>query len=271
MPPLSPRLVAWFVATPTDSLRRWSVVAAVAGSAFAFADTARLLWLIVAGEVVAVPRFDALQVTAWTVVAALGTWAVGMVAFAVPHTRVSLGWVAPLGVVASSALDRQVFTSITYLIALAFAMHWWSARLERRPATSHLWGVPLRVLQTQISIVFLWTAIAKLNPRFLSGAVLSVSFGGPVPPPQFVLDRQVLVVLAVFTVAAEVALAIALWIGTLRRWALAGVAGFHGFILAFFRPTVPLLAFALIMGSGYLLFASEPWQEARRRTVAKST
>jgi hypothetical protein len=249
----------WFLAVPNDALRMWSMVVALVASIIAWVDSAELFRHIVAGRVVAVPRIEVFAVSAWTALLTLGLWAMGTVALALPRTRLSLGWLAPLGVIAASVLDRQVFSDITFLISLALAMHWWSWRLSQHGNTVHLRGAPLRVLQAQISIVFLWTAIAKLNPRFLSGAVLSTSFTGPVAAPDFILQRDTLIALAVATVFGEAVLAVALWIERLRLLALTGAVGFHVLILVFFRPTMALAAFALIMGSGYLLFASEPW------------
>jgi hypothetical protein len=249
----------WFVAVPDDAARMWSMVLALAASIIAWVDSAELFRHIVASRVVAVPRIEVFAVNAWTALLTLGLWAMGMVALALPRTRLSLGWLAPLGVIAASVLDRQVFSDITFLISLALAMHWWSWRLNKQGDAMHLRGVPLRVLQSQISIVFLWTAIAKLNPRFLSGAVLSTSFTGPVAAPDFLLQRDTLVALAVVTVFGEAVLAVALWVDRLRPLALTAAVGFHMLILVFFQPTLALAAFGLIMGSGYLLFASEPW------------
>jgi hypothetical protein len=257
------RARAWFLEVPNEALRTSSMVAALAASTIAWIDSAQLFMHIVADRVVAVPRIEVFSVNAWTAALALGFWAVGTVAFVFPRIRRILGWMAPLGAIAASVLDKQVFSDIAFLIVLALVVHLWSWRLEQRADTAHLRGVPLRILQAQISIVFLWTAIAKLNPRFLSGAVLSTSFLGPVPAPDFLLQRQVLVALAVATVFGEAVLAVALWIERIRPLALTAAVGFHVLILLFFRPTLALAAFACIMGSGYLLFAAEPWAKER--------
>ena len=118
---------------------------------------------------------------------------------------------------------------------VALGVHWWSAFLGQKRA-GYPTGAPLRILQVQISVVFLWATYAKLNTRFMSGAVLSVSFLGPVPPPEFVLNRSTLAALAVLTVVVEAFLGIALWIDTLRRPALVVASLFHLFILAMFGP-----------------------------------
>jgi hypothetical protein len=264
---LTDRVEHWFVSVPTARYRSWSIALMLFASVVVMVDSIQLFVQIGAGEVVRVPRVKGLGLTPWTAGVAIAGWSTGTLAFLHRWTRVRLGWLAPLGAAATIALDAQTFADMTYLIVIASAMHWWSAWLEDRGGSSHLHGVPLRVIQTQISIVFLWTAFAKLNPRFLSGALLSVSFGGPLRPPEFVLDPDVLTTMAVITILVEVTFAIALWIDTLRPWALAGVAGFHGFILLFFQPTLPLTAFASIMASGYLLFAAEPWRNAAAGTA----
>lgn len=228
-------------------------------------DTGRLFLLIVRQEVVAVPFFDGWSVTPLSAIPALGAWAVGLIAIGWRRTQAGFGWLAPVGVTMSGFLDQQTFvSSIMYVVAVALAMHWWSARLARQERRIHLVGVPLRVLQTLISIIFAWTAIGKLNPRFLSGALLSVSFTGPIPVPEFVLDHDILALLAVGTIMFEGAVAVGLWMPRVRSFALAGILVFHLTILAFFGPTIALAAFALAMGSGYVLFVAEPWARTVR-------
>lgn len=261
---MTPTVIRWLLAVPQRSLHTASMASMLAASLLIMVDATQLFVLIGGGEVVGIPRIGDLGVSPVTASVALGVWAIGTLAFLHPVTRVRLGWLGAVGAVLAGLLDRQTFFDIVYLVALGLAMHWWSAWLGNRRSTAHLRGVPMRVLQAQITVVFLWTAFAKLNSRFLSGGVLSVSFVGPVPAPDFVFDRRFLVTLAVATVFGEALLAVGVWIDTLRTPLLVGAVIFHGLIVAFFAPAMVLTAFGLIMGSGYLLFAAEPWESSVR-------
>lgn len=257
---MTARFVGWLMRAPADRAQAWSLSALTAASAVALVDTTITFQAVLSGEAVRIPRLDGYSLD-WTLAAAtLGLWAVGAVLLAIPSTRRPLGWLAPVGVIGAALLDRQTLAgSVLYLVALGSAMHWWAALLADSRRLSRLRGAPLRVMQSQVSIVFAWATFAKLNPRFMSGGVLSVSFAGPVPVPDFVLDRRVLVTMALLTVVSEALFAVGLWMRKLRRPLLVAAALFHSFIVAFFSPTLALIGFALAMGAGYALFADEPW------------
>ena len=252
--------VAWYRRAPSagiEAVSRWSLVAA---SVVALYETSRVFTSVLAGDGVAIPRWDGYSVNSWLAVATLGVWAVGTIALVIDRYRAGWGWLAPVGATAAALLDRQTLAGeILYLVVVMSVAHWWSAVLAARSQTRAVRGAPLRIAQVMISIVFAWATIAKLNPRFLSGAVLSVSYTGPVPAPDIALEPRVLVAMALFTVLAEALLAVGFWIRGLRRLAVIGAVGFHLFIVAFFSPTLALVAFSFVMGTGYVLFAGEPW------------
>lgn len=259
------RLVSWFIRLPPPRAQGVSLVLAVSASGIALFETARTLAAIARDEIVAVPRLDWWTAAPVSIIGALTVWAIGTGALASKKWRVRWGWMAPVGALASSALDRQTLGSaIGYLVVIATASHWFSCRLREYESTQRMWGAPLRVLQVQVSVVFAWTAFAKLNPRFMSGAVLSGAFAGPIPPPDFLVERRSLMALAVLTVVAESFFAIGLWMRTVRPLALVGVVTFHVLIVMFFQPTLTLIAFALVMGSGYALHSSGRWPPVGR-------
>ena len=261
--------VAWYLRAPSagiEAVSRWSLVVA---SVVALYETSRVFTSILAGDGVAVPRWDAYEVSPWLAMATLGVWAAGTLALVTDRYRVGWGWLAPLGAAAAALLDRQTLAGeVLYLVVVMSLTHWWSAALGARPQTRAVRGAPLRIAQVMISIVFAWATIGKLNPRFLSGAVLSVSYTGPVPVPDVVLDPRVLAAMALFTVLAEALLAVGFWIRGLRRLAVIGAIGFHVFIVAFFSPTLALVAFSFVMGTGYVLFAGERWSPAVENETA---
>lgn len=107
---------------------------------------------------------------------------------------------------------------------------------------------PVLLMRLQLSIVYFYTALAKINPFFLGGHVIAQVVS--LPPP---LRRPgVLAVLAAATVALELFLAFALWARTLRPWAF--LLGFvlHGSIAVLMGPA--LWIFSLMTLSLYAVF-----------------
>ena len=243
-----------------DSIR-WSLRLLVAGSVLALVETSVLFVRILSDDTIRVPRFDGFAIAPLTVALVLGAWVVGTFALLFDAWRVRIGWLTWVGAVAGGLLDRQTLAGeVIYLVVVFSFLHWLHALLES--GGSGVSGAPLRAIQWQISVVFGWTAFAKLNPIFLSGGILSIAFDGPVPWPDSLRTQPVLMAIAVATVLFEVALAAGFWLPTLRRWAVVAAILFHLFIVLFLSPTLALIAFALVMGTGYTLFAAEPWFEA---------
>jgi hypothetical protein len=256
-------VIDWFARrAPVKAIRlsRWLLAGA---AAFAILETGVLFARIVDGNTIRVPRFEAFAVSSATAVVVLGLWALGTAALISDRWRVRAGWLAGLGAVSAGLLDRQTLAGeVIFLVAVFSFLHWLHAVLEHQDAgVGH---APLRAIQWQISVVFVWTAIAKLNPIFLSGGILWVAFDGPVPWPEMLRTQPVLMVMAVATVLFEMTLAVGFWLRGLRRAAAVGAVLFHVFIVLFLSPTLALLAFALVMGTGYVLFTAEPWAAANR-------
>ena len=134
--------------------------------------------------------------------------------------------VAPLLFVATGQQSRQVI--FTAVVA--------SALLQPRPGRAGagpMWVV--RLVQLQLTVLYLVNALAKLTPGYLRGDVLA---GLSVMRPNFVVDLssgrvtvaglEVSVqVLAIASVLAELFLAFALWHPAIRRPAAVFGLGFH--------------------------------------------
>lgn len=170
-----------------------------------------------------------------------GLWLLAAVALAV-NVRGS-GWIlaACLGYVV--LLDQQTYSNHLMLFAILSAMHALRAY------------VPL-MLKSQLTLVYFFAAVSKVNVAFLSGVVIAGSLR-----PQFAWMRSpwLLVPMAVSAIAAELFIADALWIPRRQRWAVAlGVALHVGFVVLM-DNTVSLLAFGLACVSMYPLFL-EPEQ-----------
>lgn len=236
---------------------RWSVALAAliqlpltAGTMVRLLDDATLV----------LPRWEALEVTPSLLGVVAAAWSIGAVGLAWSRLTSMLGWMLPLAAGLTIALDRQLWSNHLYLLALVSFLLWAHSVLDRVPATAAVSGVALRAIQAQISIVFIWTAIAKLNPYFLSGGIINGVMGGGVLGIADAWRRpEVLGPLAGVVIAVEVSIALGLWSRRLRRPLLIMAAALHVSIMLFMEPFGDLLVFSLVMGGGYALFAAEPW------------
>lgn len=161
-------------------------------------------------------------------------------------------------------LDEQTYSNHLYLLLLEVvflvlgnAGAIWSVDAWRRgPSTCPAW--PVTLWKLQISIVYFFAALAKLNPTFLSGEMLAnywptsgwLGFLADLRTP------QVLQPMAWASVATEFFLAGALWLPAFRRLAVVVGVGLHfGMILLVSQkdPT-GIIVFALATVPPYLLF-----------------
>ena len=111
----------------------------------------------------------------------------------------------------------------------------------------------LLLWRLQLTALYGFAAVAKLNETFLSGTVLAAALeGGPVPLPR--LPVPVLVALGVALVAVEVLLAVTPWV--LQRAGVLLAAAFHGTALLVVGGG-PLVTLRLVVfgGTAVLLHA----------------
>jgi hypothetical protein len=161
-----------------------------------------------------------------------------------------------LTIAAVLALDQQLYSNHVYLLALecgllCFADSGAALSLDARRSGGRDWveGWPILLLKIQLTIVYGFSAAAKINPSFLAGYLLRAglrTLGLPV---------QIAVVLAYATVAAELFLALALWFPATRRPAMLMGLLMHSFFLVAILRGPALLAFELEMLALYVLFA----------------
>jgi hypothetical protein len=123
----------------------------------------------------------------------------------------------------------------------------WKAQGSGR-RTVPLWGIVL--LKLQITIVYGFAAVAKLNPEFLSGAVLDRAL----LRPEFLKTPELLIALAWGTIVCEAGIAIALWVKPLRPWAIGTGIFFHAAIPLSMGLTGGLVVFSASIIGAYVLF-----------------
>lgn len=162
--------------------------------------------------------------------------------------------------VAALAADRQAFSNHLVLLALLALYLSFSGAGETLKVGA--WNRSVRVpywpaflVKFQITTVYAWTAISKLNEQYLSGEVIGQHLREWVP-----LAPQLLPLLALGSVGIELFLSVALWIRALRPLAFLAGAGLHLGIVLMLNTAMPLVAFALIMLAGYVLFAHDALQ-----------
>jgi predicted DCC family thiol-disulfide oxidoreductase YuxK len=121
---------------------------------------------------------------------------------------------------------------------------------DGRPERDVLWW-PVWLVQVQLTLAYLFTAIAKLNPAFLDGAVLQTAL--ELPPDWVWLAPWI----ALPALVAEFFIGVALWVPALRPWAMLVGFGLHGLVPVLMGPYVGLLVFTLVVWSIYILFVDD--------------
>ena len=193
----------------------------------------------------------------------IGLWLVGGVMLLVGwHTRYGGGMLI-VALTAALLSDQQTYSNHLYLmllvaVLLTVAGSGAALSFDARRVGGVDWvpGWPVWLLCVQVSIVYGFAALAKLNPDFLSGSVVASSLrrDGLLALPEFWRSFQPALLLSMAAISSEAFLAFALWV---PRWRPAGMVvglGLHLFIAGWLSPTVPLAVFSLLSLPLYLLF-----------------
>lgn len=167
-------------------------------------------------------------------------------------------------------LDQQLYSNHMYLLlllllflTLARSDAAFSLFARRRAAPGSVPGWPVLLIKLQITSVYVFGAVTKINPAFLSGAVIAGVVALPLPlSPTF---------LAVLTIVTELFIAYGLWRPRLRPLAALAGLGLHGSILvsmgaASALDAYQLAVFSLMICSPYLLFFRSASGSPARRT-----
>jgi len=157
-------------------------------------------------------------------------------------------------------LDQNLYSNHAYLLVLVafllvladtgvtFSL---DSRLRWR-RVSDIPNWPLTLIRVQVSLIYLFSGLAKLNSVFLSGQVLEVHSR----LPAIVGIGYGLVVAAWLIVLWEIFQAGALWSPKLRSAAFVGGLLFHASIVLLMGrfPSAGLIVFGMVSLSCYLLF-----------------
>jgi predicted DCC family thiol-disulfide oxidoreductase YuxK len=190
-------------------------------------------------------------------------WLVAGVAFAVGFRTTISGTVLGLVLLGMELADQQLYNNHTYLIAVAvlllvaagagsaFSLDARRTGTDERPIPA--WTI--YALRAQLSIVYLFAALAKLNPSFLSGSVIAASLRREgIAIPEALITFEPMFVMSIAVIAAELFLAFALWS---PRWRPAGfVVGLalHAGIVAVMHSAWDLATFGVATLALYVAF-----------------
>ena len=183
-------------------------------------------------------------------------WVVAAIAFAVGwHARIAgAALVSAIGY--SLLMDQQVYSNHLYLLFVIVLLLTIVSNGPRAGRES-LVGWPIWLLKIQVSIVYIFSAIAKLTPQYLSGEVLtqSLKLEGFFTVPVSWRLPVAMQVSSVIAIAAEIFVGLGLWSRRLRPAAAIVGVFFHLFIIAALDSSrLSLSIFALAMIGAYLLF-----------------
>jgi predicted DCC family thiol-disulfide oxidoreductase YuxK len=207
---------------------------------------------------VGVPRLSHASAIALCVV-----WAVSATAFLLGvRTRVA-GAILTMTLGAVLFLDQQLWSNHLYLLTLlvflvtaADSGASVSFDARRHGIREHVSAGMVMLIGLQLSVVYFYTAVAKVTPAYLSGTVLRWNiqwfpWAGHIP-------TRLLVAAAVFSIAVEIFLSIGIWIAAARPFVFVLGAGLHAFTVTSLEPSLrpELSVFALITLSMYLPFVN---------------
>lgn len=191
------------------------------------------------------------DVLAWILI---GLWIVSAGAMLLGwQTRLAAGLLT-VTIAAVMLLDQQLYSNHLYLIVLACglltladsgaALSLDARRVGERIEIS---GWPIWLLCMQVSVVYGYAALSKLNPDFLSGSVVAsyLRRAGPLAMPDSWRFLEPMLILAVLAICTEAFLAVALWSRRWRPAALVAALALHVGITGWLEPTYQLLVFSL--------------------------
>lgn len=216
-------------------------------------------------EVIRTPYLSAIPALPGPAIAALtAAWAAAALA-------ALLGWMPRFGVTLLAVFhigvlfyDRQLYSNHFFLLTLLLlllALTDCGARPRltfthpppEGPGTLVAW--PLVLIRTQLTSVYLFAGLSKLNPDFLAGRILAHYLEESLLPGRVVWDHpRSLTTMAVAIVAVELFLAAGLWIPRVRRLTVGVGLLFHVSILVALGPSTGLVIFAVESVALYPLF-----------------
>lgn len=201
------------------------------------------------------------QPTVPVVGAVVAIWAISALLFAAGWKVAVSGPVLLASIVFTLALDQQSYSNHLYLMAwlvLLLTMAGAGSGLNIHRTDSAVIRWPVLLLMAQLSIVYGFSAITKINETFLSGRVLAGTLGeGLVAFPDVLRTPRFLSVLAAMVLIAELFIAMFIWRSRFRPAAFILGFGLHASITLLIAYPLELAIFSLEMLAIYPLFLTQ--------------
>jgi len=197
---------------------------------------------------------------AWVLI---GLWVISGLALMVGWwTRVA-GAVLTATLASVLLLDQQLYSNHLYLMVLVAGLLTVAdsgaaisldARRQGERETINRW--PVWLLRLQVSIVYGFAALSKINLTFLSGSVVAsyLRREGPLAVPDAWRSVEPMMVLAVLAILLEAFVAVSLWSPRWRAAGLVAALALHVGISGWLSPTYQLTVFSLLMLPLLLVF-----------------
>lgn len=188
------------------------------------------------------PLIAGLTVPAGILIPLVSTWILSAVFFTLGFRIRISGAVLAACMFTMLLLDQQLYSNHLYLLSIEVLLLSLTG-VDRQSKTVPAW--PVVLLKLQLSIVYLFAAITKLTPLFLSGAVLYLNLkrDGLFALPPSMRTLPVLSVLSVVAVLTEIFLGFGLWSLKYRRAAVVVGIAFHITLTAMIVPVVAVQLF----------------------------
>jgi uncharacterized membrane protein YphA (DoxX/SURF4 family) len=194
----------------------------------------------------------------------ISMWLVAALLFALGwKTRVA-GAVLVLVTGYTLFLDQQTYSNHLYLLfvvilllTIADSGAAWSFDTCRHGTPRDVAAWPILLLKIEVTIVYVYSALAKITPQYLAGEILNRSLKqeGWGAVPQSWRAPAAMSFLAAMSIAVELFIAFGLWSRRLRPYAIVAGAGFHLLIITVLDSSrLSLAIFALPIFAIYLLF-----------------
>ena len=231
---------------------------------FAAFEIRRLLPHFLTPTVIKLPYFEWVPLLpSGSVWAFILVWVLAAIAFVSGWKTRIAGTVLACVIGYSLLLDQQFYSNHLYLlflivVLLTIANSGAAISMDARQAErATVPGWPIWLLKIQVSIVYIFSAIAKLTPQYLSGEVLTESLKqyGFFAVPMTWRVPVAMKLLAIVAIVVELFVGLGLWSRRLRPVAVILGVLFHTFIIvALDSSRLSLSIFAFEMFAVYLLF-----------------
>ena len=197
----------------------------------------------------------------------IAIWLVAAAAFSCGWRPLLSGAVLSVVMAYTLLIDQQTYSNHLYLLLLVVSLVTVAegGREPSEPGTTTVLAWPVTLLKIQVSIVYFFGAVSKINALFLSGTIIYLNLR---PPLKAVAGGflPALMVVSALSVLLELWLAAALWSPRWRSRAVSIGLAFHvGIVLSLSATeSTQLLVFTVMMSTLYVLFFSHT---PRRVTV----